>query len=108
MPGTLDTAIKENKRYTEGRKAVTMMNNVGPKISVANKQRMYNSILNSIVTYGSEVRQWLLSRKKMLLTPDIDFRRRRADKSRRAKVRNEKIREIRKATHTIVEDLRTK
>ncbi|XP_044766857.1 uncharacterized protein LOC123322865 [Coccinella septempunctata] len=53
--GTLEEAIKE--RNNQGRKAISMLNSVlwDNKISKTNKHRIYNAIVKSIVSYGSEV-----------------------------------------------------
>lgn len=51
-------------------------------ISKENKRRIYNTILKSIMTYGSEVWQIKKTTEKMLLTTEIDFWRRAAGISR--------------------------
>lgn len=106
--GTLDEAIKE--RNVHGRKAIRMLNTVlwDQNISKENKHRIYNAIVKSIVTYGSEV--WQLKEKsiKTLEATEMDYWRRAAGKSRLEKVRNERIRELMHVKHTMVEEIKIK
>lgn len=106
--GTLDEAIKE--RNVQGRKAIRMLNTIlwDQKISKENKHRIYNTIVKSIVTYGSEV--WQLKEKSMktLEATEMDYWRRSAGKSRLERIRNERIREVMGIKHTIVEDIKIK
>lgn len=106
--GTLDTAIKD--RNTQGRKAIAMMNGIlwDQTISKTNKQLIYNIILKSIMTYSSEVWQIKQSTEKMLITTEMDFWRRSAGRSRRDRVRNDRIREIMGVRKTITDDIKTK
>lgn len=106
--GTLDTAIKD--RNIQGRRAISMMNGIlwDQSISKTNKQRIYNTILKSILTYGSEVWQIKQRSENMLLATEMDFWRRSAGISRRDHIRNERIREIMGAEHTIIDDIKTK
>ncbi|XP_044760889.1 uncharacterized protein LOC123318344 [Coccinella septempunctata] len=106
--GTLDAAIKD--RNVQGRKAISMMNGIlwDQSISKSNKHRIYNTILKSIVTYGSEVWQMKQRSEKMLLATEMDFWQRSAGISRRDRVRNERVREIMGSKHTITDDIKTK
>ena len=103
--GTLDEAIRE--RNIQGRKAISLLNSVlwDKNISKSNKHLIYNSIVKSIITYGSEVWQLKERSKRLLEATEMDFWRRSAGRSKRDRVRNEEIREIMNVTHTIVDDI---
>lgn len=100
--GTIDKTIKE--RCTQGRKVISLLNNVlwDQGISKDNKKRIYKTIIKSIVTYSSEKRS-----ENMLLTTEMDFWRKSAGKSRRERIRNERIRKIMNVNTIIIEDIRT-
>lgn len=106
--GTLEEAIKE--RNNQGRKAISMLNSVlwDNKISKTNKHRIYNAIVKSIVSYGSEV--WPLKEKNIrtLEATEMDFWRRAAGRSRVERITNDRIREIMGVHRTITDDIRTK
>ncbi|KAJ8952322.1 hypothetical protein NQ318_017216 [Aromia moschata] len=106
--GTLDDAIKE--KNIQGRKAIRSLNNIlwDQKISKENKHRIYNTIVKSIVTYGSEV--WQLREKsiKSLEATEMDYWRRAAGRSRLERIKNERIREVMGIKQTIVEEIRVK
>ncbi|XP_044760850.1 uncharacterized protein LOC123318297 [Coccinella septempunctata] len=106
--GLMDEGIKE--RVVLGRKAISMLNGVvwDQRISKDNKKRIYNTIVRSMITYGSEV--WRLKKRmeNVLLATEMDFWRRAAGRSRTERIRNERIRDIMGIKHTIVDDIRTK
>lgn len=106
--GALDEAIHE--RNLQGRKAIAMLNSIlwDRGISKENKHRIYNTIVKSIITYGSEV--WPLKERtlKTLEATEMDFWRRAAGRSRIERITNTRIREIMNVDHTIVDDIRDK
>ena len=106
--GNLDRAIKE--RNVQGRKAIAMLNGVlwDQRISKETKRKIYNVIVKSIVTYGSEVWQLKKRTEDMLRATEMDFWRRSAGISRRERIRNEKVREIMGVEKDIVHDIRSK
>ena len=75
--------------------------------SKENKKRIYNSIIKSIVTYGSEVWQIKEKTEKMITATEMDFWS-LAGRIRRERVTNEKIREIMDVKHSLVDDIKTK
>ena len=103
--GRMDRAIKD--RIIQGRRAIAMLNGVlwDQSISKANKHRIYDAIVKSIVLYGSEV--WPLTKRtqEILRATEMDFWRRSAGISRRDRVRNERIRQVMKVEKDIVHDV---
>lgn len=78
---TLDKAIKE--RNIQGRRAIAAINGIlwDQYVSKANKQRIFNTIIKSIVTYSSEI--WPIREERMagqLRATEMDYWRRAADK----------------------------
>ena len=106
--GKMDQAIKD--RNLQGRKAIRMMNGIlwDQTISKVNKKRIYNSIIKSILTYGSEVWQLKKRSQDILKATEMDYWRRSAGVSRKDHVRNERIREIMGVENNIVHDIFTK
>ena len=106
--GNLDRAIKD--RNVQGRKAIAMLNGVlwDQSISKETKRKIYNVIVKSIVTYGSEVWQLKKRTEDMLRATEMDFWRRSAGISRRERIRNVKVREIMGVEKDIVHDIRSK
>ena len=106
--GNLDRAIKD--RNVQGRKAIAMLNGVlwDQSISKETKRKIYNVIVKSIVTYGSEVWQLKKRTEDMLRATEMDFWRRSAGISRRERIRNERVREIMGVEKDIVHDIRSK
>lgn len=107
---TCEGSMDEEIRYRNnlGRQAIRKLNNIlwDKTISKDNKHKIYNSIVKSIVSYGSEV--WPLKENalKMIEATEMDYWRRAAGKSKLDKVRNEKIREIMGTKHNLTEDIR--
>lgn len=103
--GSLDEEIKH--RNNQGRQAIRQLNSIlwDKAVSKQNKHRIYNSIVKSIISYGSEV--WPLKEKtrKSLEATEMDYWRRAAGKSKLERVRNERIREIMGVKHKITEDI---
>ncbi|XP_030749700.1 uncharacterized protein LOC115877593 [Sitophilus oryzae] len=106
--GKLDEGIKD--RIMQGRRATSMLNGVlwDQGISKTNKKNIYNTVVKSIITYGSEVWQLKSRTENMLLATEMDYWRRSAGKSKREQITNNRVREIMRAEHTIVDDIRTK
>lgn len=80
--GKLDQAIRN--RNTLGRRAITRLNSIlwDQHISKSNKHRIYNTIIKSIITYGSEVWQLKASTERTLEATEMDFWRRASGISR--------------------------
>lgn len=106
--GKMDQAIKD--RNLQGRKAIAMLNRIlwDQSISKEKKRMIYNTIIKSILTYGSEVWPMKERTKKILKATEMDFWRRSAGISRRDHVRNERVREIMNAEQNIVHEIMTK
>ena len=106
--GKFDRAIRE--RNLQGRKAIAMLNGVlwDQRISKENKRRIYNAIVKSIITYGSEVWQLKKRSEDILRATEMDFWRRSAGISRRERVRNERVRGIMGVEEDIVHDIKTR
>lgn len=106
--GDLTEAIKD--RNTQGRKAIALLNSVlwDKNISKENKTRIYNTIVKAITTYSSEVWPLKETTKKMLKATEMDYWRRAAGRSRMERIPNERIREVMKVKHTIVDDIQDK
>jgi len=102
--GTTDEAIRD--RNIQVRRAINLLNSVlwDKSIMKANKHRIYNSTIKSVVTYGSEVWQLKQRSENSLKVTEMDFWKRAAGKSRWERIRNERIQEIMNVRHTIVED----
>ncbi|XP_030752875.1 uncharacterized protein LOC115879950 [Sitophilus oryzae] len=81
-------------RNNQGRQAIRQLNSIlwDKAVSKENKHKIYNSIVKSIISYGSEV--WPLKERnlKLLEATEMDFWRRAAGKSQLDRVRNERIR----------------
>ncbi|XP_030763072.1 uncharacterized protein LOC115887736 [Sitophilus oryzae] len=77
-------------------------------ISNANKKNIYNTVVKSIITYGSEVWQLKSRTENMLLATEMNYWRRSAGKSKREQITNNRVREIMGVEHTTVDDMRTK
>ncbi|XP_030764607.1 uncharacterized protein LOC115888880 [Sitophilus oryzae] len=106
--GKLDEGIKD--RIMQGRRAISVLNGVlrDQGISKANKKNIYNTVVKSIITYGSEVWREKQNRENMLSATEMDYWRRSAGKTKREQITNNRVREIMGAEHTIVDDIRTK
>ncbi|XP_030766933.1 uncharacterized protein LOC115890751 [Sitophilus oryzae] len=76
----------------QGRRAISMLNGVlwDEGISKANKKNIYNTVVKSIITYGSEVWQLKSRTENMLLATEMDYWRRSAGKSKRAQITNDR------------------
>lgn len=106
--GRFDAEI--NQRNTYGRQTISRINSILWDKTITNRKKsyIYNTIVKSIVTYGSEVWQINEKNKRKLLATEMDFWRRSARISRLEHIRNERIREIMKAPTTIIDEIRTK
>ncbi|CAH0386587.1 unnamed protein product [Bemisia tabaci] len=71
-------------------------------------KKIYNVIVNSIITYGGEVWRKEERTEGMLRAIEMDFWRRSAGISRRERIRNVKVREIMDVENDIVHDIRPK
>ncbi|XP_030751044.1 uncharacterized protein LOC115878641 [Sitophilus oryzae] len=104
--GSLDEEIKY--RNNQGRQAIRQLNSIlwDKAVSKENKHNIYNSIVKSIISYGSEV--WPLKERnlKLLEATEMDFWRRAAEKSKLDRVRNERIQNIMGVKHRISEDIK--
>ncbi|XP_072392475.1 uncharacterized protein [Diabrotica undecimpunctata] len=92
--GNLVEEIKH--RDHQRRRVILQLNSIlwDKTISIENKRRIYNSIVKSIVTYGSEI--WPLQEKaiKTLEATEMNYLRRVTAKSRLDRLRIERIQEI--------------
>ncbi|KAK4873810.1 hypothetical protein RN001_013170 [Aquatica leii] len=78
------------------------------KITKKTKHMIYQSIVESIITYGSEI--WVLNKRDRdrLLALEMDYWRRSNGTSRLEHVRNEQIRQDMKVDKTIIDTIETK
>ncbi|XP_030746802.1 uncharacterized protein LOC115875473 [Sitophilus oryzae] len=92
--GSLDEEIKF--RDNQGRQAIRQLNSIlwDKAVSKQNKHNIYNSIVKSIISYGSDI--WPLKEKNLKLfeATEMDFWRRAAGISKLERVRNERIQNI--------------
>lgn len=83
-----------NARINAGKYTIGALNGIlwDQQIRKETKRKIFNTIIRSIITYGSEV--WTLKSQieKRLMATEMDFWRRSAGISRREKIRNEVIR----------------
>ncbi|XP_030765262.1 uncharacterized protein LOC115889414 [Sitophilus oryzae] len=104
--GSLDEEIK--CRNNQGRQAIRQLNSIlwDKAVSKENKHKIYNSIVKSIISYGSKV--WPLKERnlKLLEATEMNFRRRAAGKSKLDRVRSERIQNIMGVKHRISEDIK--
>ncbi|PSN48159.1 hypothetical protein C0J52_08725 [Blattella germanica] len=89
--------------------AISKLNNIlwDRDITIKTKTNIYNTIVKSTITYGSET--WLLKSGTILklYSTEMDFWRRSARISRREKIRNTVIREKMKVKGSLTEDIKT-
>lgn len=101
--GTSDREIRS--RMEKSRKVLGCLNSIwwDKNISKSTKVRIGKTLVESVLTYGSEV--WTMSAavKRKLNAIEMDYLRRGARRSRRERVRNEEIRSIMDAHETVVE-----
>ena len=83
-----------DKRIFEGKKVIGLLNTVfwSTKIIGITKRKIYSTIFQSIVLYGSKTRALKKRQKDRLLALEMDFWRRSAEKSRQERAHNETIR----------------
>ncbi|XP_030750618.1 uncharacterized protein LOC115878302 [Sitophilus oryzae] len=95
-------------RNNQGRQAIRQLNSIlwDKAVSKENKHKIYNSIVKSIISYGSEV--WPLKERnlKLLEAMEMDFWRHAAGKSKLDRVRNERIQNIMGVKYRISEDIK--
>jgi hypothetical protein len=111
LEATCATTLEIEKRISEGRRVIRMLNSVlwSKNILHKPKKHIYQALVQSILLYGAEI--WTLNTKQAnkLLATEMDFCRRSARKSRKEKVRNVTIREVmevRKNTLEVIEEKR--
>lgn len=106
--GTLDDKIKV--RDTKFRQAIALLNGIlwDRYILKKNKKYIYNTIVKSIITYGSEVWQVKIRSEKTLQVTEMTYWRRAARKSRLERFTNERIGEIMEVTHTVIDESQNK
>lgn len=78
--GTLEEAVKY--RNSECKKAISQQNNIhwDQTMSKANKRKIYNTIIKSIVAYSSEVWQINSTTEKMFNTTEMDQQKNQGEK----------------------------
>jgi hypothetical protein len=94
---------RQSRKISQGRRTFEAMNSIlwEQRIKKETKMRIYKSIVQSVMLYGSEI--WDLSRdnRKKLMSTEMDFLRRSAGRSRLERVRNEDIRVLMGVTGNI-------
>jgi hypothetical protein len=110
LEATGATTLEIEKRISEGRKVIGMLNAVLWSKTVLHKTKklMYQALVQSILLYGAET--WSLNTKQAnkLLATETEFWRRSARKSRKEKVRNVTIREVMEVRKNILEVIEEK
>lgn len=99
-----------NNRVNNARKITGALNSIlwQKNIRTKTKTLIYDTIVKSTLTYGSEVWQINKAMERKLLATEMDFLRRAARKSRLERVTNEEIRRITKKEETIMEEIQRK
>jgi hypothetical protein len=105
LKATGATTLEIEKRISEGRRVIGMLNSVlwSKTILHKTKKLMYQASVQSILLYGAET--WTLNTQQAneLLATEMNFWRRCARKSRKEKVRNVAIREVMEVGKNILE-----
>jgi hypothetical protein len=105
LEATGATTLEIEKRISEGRRVIGMLNCVLWSKTVLHKTKklMYQALLKNILLYGAET--WTINTQQAnkLLATEMDFWRRSARESRKEKVRNVTIREIMEVGKNILE-----
>lgn len=99
-----------NNRIIQGKQAIQKLNSIwwSEQIKKPTKKRIYKSIVQSIVTYGSETWEITQRNKERLLAVEMDALRRSCRVSRLQHIRNSEIRERMNTEETIIEDIEKK
>lgn len=99
------TNLEIQRRITDGKRIIGMLNSIlwSKNILHRTKKLIYQAIFQSTTLYGAET--WTISRQQAnkLMVLEMDFWRRSARKSRKEKIRNNKIREIMQVDRNILE-----
>jgi hypothetical protein len=110
LEATGATTLEIEKRISEGRRVIGMLNSVSWSKTILHKTKklMYQALVQSSLLYGTET--WTLNTQQAnkLLATEMDFWRRSARKSRKEKVRNVTIREIMEVRKNILEVIEQK
>ena len=97
-----------NGRINKGRMAISKLNILWDRdITIKTKTNIYNTIVKSTITYGSETWHLKSGTIHKLHSTEMDFWRRSARISRREKIRNTVIREKMKVKGSLAEDIKT-
>nr|CAI5853376.1 unnamed protein product [Callosobruchus analis] len=103
--GNSEDEIKE--RINKGRKVTGALNSLlwDKGIKKQTKNRLYKSLVESVMLYGAEV--WDVSKrnKEKLMATEIDFLRRSCGKSRLERVRNSEIRHMMGKEQTVADEI---
>lgn len=78
------------------------------ELRIQTKKRIYNTMVKSILTYGSETWEVTKRNKDRLLATEMDFLRRSCGVSRLQHIRNEEIRRRMDMEETIIEEIEKK
>jgi hypothetical protein len=110
LEATGATTLEIEKRISEGRRVIDMLNSVlwSKNILHKTKKLMYQALVQSILLCGAET--WTLDTQQAnkLLATEMDLWRRSARKSRKEKVRNVTIREVMEVRKNILEVIEEK
>jgi hypothetical protein len=105
LEATGATTLEIEKRISEGRRVIGMLNSVlwSKTILHKTKKLMYQALVQSILLYGAETWTLNIQQANKLLATEMNFWRRCARKSRKEKVRNVAIREVMEVGKNILE-----
>jgi hypothetical protein len=110
LEATSATTLEREKRISEGRRVIGMLNSVLWSKTILHKTKIlvYQALVQSILLYEAET--WTLNTQQAnkLLATEMDFWRRSFRKSRQEKFRNVAIREIMEVGKNILEVIEEK
>jgi Reverse transcriptase (RNA-dependent DNA polymerase) len=106
--GNTDKDIQN--RLTQGRRSIQMLNPLlwSPKITLKTKTRIYQTIVEPIMTYGSECWQMNNKDRTKLQAVEMDYLRRSCRISRMEHIRNDTIRQKIGMKDTVIERIETR
>jgi hypothetical protein len=91
-----DNTTEIKHRISQTRKAINALNSIQwhKNITKNRKLHIYQSIIQSILTYGAEVWKTPTTEMNKIISTEMDVLRRAARKSRMERIKNEHIKEI--------------
>lgn len=99
-----------NNKINQGKRVINMLNSIlwNSQLSKKTKKNIYSTIIESIVTYGSEVWELTQKNRRRLLTIQMDFLRRSCRISRLHHIRNDEIKDKMEIKKDIIDTVERK